>query len=327
MKKLINLFTAAACIMSMNVPAAYSANDNIRRINLFSEDFGKLDLSEYTTEDAKYRVTIVGCENLEVLNIPDRVVTLDIQSCPSLREIYVSEGNETYSSIDGVLFDKTAETLLLYPRSSPRAEYTVPEGVRKINKEAFAEAKVESVILPNSLVTIDSRAFAESDLKSIVIPPNVRGECESVFYKCKSLTDVTFYDITYSPNMLTSFPTEEDNRYFQMFKYMLSPKITLHVPAENYDSYFLVFSGEFPTGWNDRDPIEVTVIPMEFGSDDDMKYDVNKDGTVGIADVVTLNGYILGKTYGYSISADLNGDGAVDVFDMVLMRQYFASKI
>ena len=47
--------------------------------------------------------------------------------------------------------------------------------------------------------------------------------------------------------------------------------------------------------------------------------DTNNDGTINIADAVSLNKYILGKGIaGYE--ADINKDGIIDSFDMILMR-------
>lgn len=57
--------------------------------------------------------------------------------------------------------------------------------------------------------------------------------------------------------------------------------------------------------------------------------DVNKDGSVGMSDLVTLSNHALGKTKinnGDIFIADMNYDGNVDAFDMVCMRQKLISQ-
>lgn len=57
-----------------------------------------------------------------------------------------------------------------------------------------------------------------------------------------------------------------------------------------------------------------------------IKGDINKDGKVGIADMVILQRYLLGgKSIG--LSADVNEDGSIDVYDMVLMRKMVLDNI
>lgn len=58
-----------------------------------------------------------------------------------LAEIIVVEGNADYSSKDGVLFDKSQETLIYYPNGKTDAEYTVPAGVGIIGDIAFGGCK------------------------------------------------------------------------------------------------------------------------------------------------------------------------------------------
>ena len=51
---------------------------------------------------------------------------------------------------------------------------------------------------------------------------------------------------------------------------------------------------------------------------------MNFDGSVGIADAVQLNRYLLGQTdeLGNWMNADVYEDGAIDAFDMVYLRKH-----
>ena len=61
-----------------------------------------------------------------------------IIGCKNLKEINVSLQNKFYTEVDGVLFDKNMETLLVYPGANENEEYIVPDGIRRIDKVAFA---------------------------------------------------------------------------------------------------------------------------------------------------------------------------------------------
>lgn len=328
MKNRIFSIIVSILLLTPNSLSVYSedmSNSETKRIDLLAEEFSQVDLSDYITEDGNYSFRIFSCEKLEVINVPEKVTELEIQGCATLRQINVSSENNTLSSNDGVLFDKSGEILMYFPSSYPNKEYIAPEGVKEIKKGAFTQANISTVKLPDSLITIDSRAFAESKLERVVIPANVRDKCESIFYGCSSLTDVIFYDTSYAPDTFTSFPKEPDYRYSEMFKYSLSPKINLYVPRENVESYKNTVSIWENNRWGEVDKIDFTVIPMNYGYD--MKYDTNNDSVIGIADVISLNQFILGKKYDDSISGDLNNDQIIDSFDMIIMRQYFSSQL
>lgn len=55
----------------------------------------------------------------------------------SVKEIIVEEGHESYSSEDGVLFNKDKTVLLAYPDGKKDASYAVPDSVIQIEDGAF----------------------------------------------------------------------------------------------------------------------------------------------------------------------------------------------
>jgi len=85
----------------------------------------------------------------------------------SLKSITVSEENENYSSLEGVLFNKKRTVLIAYPIAKESESYTVPDGVKKIGDSAFANSVVKEVTLPNSVKKIESDAFKSSALESV----------------------------------------------------------------------------------------------------------------------------------------------------------------
>jgi hypothetical protein len=94
--------------------------------------------------------------------------------CGNLISIEVAEDNAHYSSVDGVLFNKAKDTLILYP-SGRQGAYTIPSGVVAIGDRAFSyNAGLTSVIISNSVKSIGGAAFAYcTSLTSVTIPSDV----------------------------------------------------------------------------------------------------------------------------------------------------------
>ncbi len=81
-----------------------------------------------------------------------------------LTTITVNSSNSTYSSLNGVLFNKNKTTLLIYPNGKTASSYTIPSGVTTIGEDAFRLCKsLTSVTIPSSVTTIEHDAFDNAD--------------------------------------------------------------------------------------------------------------------------------------------------------------------
>lgn len=75
-------------------------------------------------------------------------------------ETLIIAGNDYFTVVDNVLYTKDMKTLVLYPGGIAQNEFTVPEGVTRIEALAFRENdNLTKVILPESLVSIGHKAF------------------------------------------------------------------------------------------------------------------------------------------------------------------------
>lgn len=75
-------------------------------------------------------------------------------------ETLIIAGNDYFTVVDNVLYTKDMKTLVLYPGGIAQSEFTVPEGVTRIEALAFRENdNLTKVILPESLVSIGHKAF------------------------------------------------------------------------------------------------------------------------------------------------------------------------
>ena len=113
-----------------------------------------------------------NCISLESITIGSGVESLDdewIASCRRLENITVSPENKTYSSVDGVLFNKDKSELSAYPIGNKRSSYTIPDGVEKIGKKAFYGCRyIESLTIPVSVKEIEDSALGNCyDIRTI----------------------------------------------------------------------------------------------------------------------------------------------------------------
>jgi hypothetical protein len=141
---------------------------------------------------------------LTSVTIPASVATIGSQpfrSCSSLTSITVDNSSTTYSSLDGVLFNKLQTTLIQYP-GGKSGSYTIPSSVTSISVAAFANCTLltGSITIPDSVTTIDEFAFFYClGLTSVTIPNSATIiSSRSVFQSCRGLTSVTI------PNLVTS---------------------------------------------------------------------------------------------------------------------------
>ena len=121
----------------------------------------------------------------------------DIENLPlsgnALESVTVSAGNNNYSSKDGVLFNKEASVLILYPVNKAGTAYSIPDSVSTISEGAFRNCdRLKSVEIPDSVQTISNEAFYDCDgLMYVVIPDSATGIGNNTFQSCDSLMSVT----------------------------------------------------------------------------------------------------------------------------------------
>ena len=135
------------------------------------------------------------CDKLNNVTIPSSVTMIDravFSNCGGLNSIVVDAANPNFSSIGGVLFNKTQTRLVQYPGGLAGA-YVIPSGVNVIANYAFAGCGgLTSVEVPSSVTQIEYSAFAGcKSLTNAVIPSGVTSMGSSVFYYCDKLRSVT----------------------------------------------------------------------------------------------------------------------------------------
>lgn len=186
---------------------AFASAENLKKIKLNSS----LEWIEYRAFE--------DCKSLAGIRIPRKAHLGDdpeqcFWGCRNLKEIKVDAKNRNYSSVQGVLLDKTKGILYCYPQAKKAKSYGVPKNVyligkyafadnrylqkvtigkkvRRIEKLAFLRAKaLRQAVLPSKLEFIESGAFSDcTKLQKIVIPGKVKTLSATAFSGCTALRE------------------------------------------------------------------------------------------------------------------------------------------
>ncbi len=106
--------------------------------------------------------TFANFPGLTSVMIPESVTYIGpgaFAACSDLTSIQVDLRNPAYSSVGGVLFNKSRTTLVVFPGAKAGA-YAVPAGVTNIEDWAFEYCtSLTSITIPKSVVSIGNCAF------------------------------------------------------------------------------------------------------------------------------------------------------------------------
>jgi uncharacterized repeat protein (TIGR02543 family) len=196
---------------TVNIPATVSdVTDSYTVSSIENNAFSFCtDLKSVTIPNS---VTSIGnsefldCTSLTNVTIPDSVTYIGDNAftyCISLASIDVDEGNTSYKSVDGVLFNEIGITLIAYPNAKG-SSYTIPDEVILIGDGAFEGCNnLTSVTIPDSVTCIGYYAFDGCKfLTGVTIPDSVTSIGDYAFANCSSLEYVYFDGV--QPSIETS---------------------------------------------------------------------------------------------------------------------------
>lgn len=111
----------------------------------------------------------------------------------NLSSINISKDNESYSSIDGILFNKNLSKLIYYPSAKIGTEYIVPSFVKELGHTSFPPylSFLKVLKIPHPLEKVDDAAIMAKSIEEANYPVyNVPIEEISIFNFCENLKKV-----------------------------------------------------------------------------------------------------------------------------------------
>lgn len=173
---------------------------------LYLEGSGSVEQGNWYNYEDKIQMIVIGEDISEIDN--ESIERKSSGNYSNFMNIEVDSNNPYFSTIDGVLFNKSGSVLIWYPKNRS-GSYNITEGVMRIEEYAFYNCReITTVTIPSSVSTIASDAFYSCvelsqvnfteglevienrafqgcvRLKEIIIPSTVTNIGERAFAKC-----------------------------------------------------------------------------------------------------------------------------------------------
>lgn len=240
------------------------------------------------------------CRHLTDVIFPKKLQDIESFAFKDTPWLASEQKKSPFVVVNGVLIDASLAT----------GDVTVPDNVIVIGDDAFSRCKeLTAITIPEGVRKIGTYAFLDCDsLQEILVPSSVEEIGSSAFAHCDNLRQLTVLN----PNCQIF-----DDKYFVYNEFV-------NVSDTLYKGCIVCYNGSTAQAYAEKYCINCVLWDMEKN----MPGDVNGDGNVGAADLVTLRNWLLGKsdTLEKWENADLCEDGVINVYDMVMLRRLLIEK-
>lgn len=137
-----------------------------------------------------------GCTNINKFILPENITFIGefaFYVCNSLTEFSLSDINNNYSVIDGVLYNKNETILIQYPAQKIGNDFIIPDTVTKIEDGAFYANQYIVSINTSNVSNIGDYAFSFArSMNDIVLNNSLLVIGKQAFSNLRSLVEITF---------------------------------------------------------------------------------------------------------------------------------------
>lgn len=278
---------------------------------------------EYTVPDSVVTLadsSFKNCANLASVTLGASFSSFEgrvFAGCTALSDINVSDDNENYSSVNGVLYSKDGTELVKYPCGRESGEFEIPAGMTSFGSGAFADgAAITAFTVPEentAFTAINGVVFSKDEASLIkypmaaeadfyIVAENVASVAENAFAGVAKLEGIEFAS---GETAIAPEAFSDTNNELVFYGTMDS---TAKVYAELNGYRFIALDGNYPFG------------------------DVNGDGAVDALDASdVLNVYALTSTghrcryiEAQKVAADIDRDGEINSIDASRILAYYA---
>ena len=158
---------------------AFQKCDRLKEITIpgcvsYVGDYAFKNCTELETINFESGVKIIdtyaftGCSSLAYITLSDTIESINANAftdCYKIKSVAVDQKNALYGDIEGSLYSKTDNTLIVYTRGAERESYTLPEAITVIGETAFkGSMHLKSVIISDGVAKIEKEAFANCEV-------------------------------------------------------------------------------------------------------------------------------------------------------------------
>lgn len=190
MTKIPSYMLAGTSIKKISIP------ENVKTIEERAfwgcKNLEEVSLSGVVTID-NYAFFESGLKTIEIPAQTTYIGSYAFGMCNRLESIKVDSSNSYFCDIDGVLHNKSADSLLQYPIGKSQKSYFVDTDVTKIEKGAFYGSRLSEISVMRTVTHIGEAAFANCiNLRKMIIPDEITKIQAGTFYGCYELETVEF---------------------------------------------------------------------------------------------------------------------------------------
>lgn len=203
----------------------YSISNNVLGIGdyaFFGSQLSGVTIPESVTNIGNHAFN--SCYILTNVTIPSSVISIGtdaFSACTSMTNISVDAANPAYSSTNGVMFNKSLNTLIQAPAGLDGG-FDIPSGVVTIGIDAFYQCfNLTGVAFPESLTSVGNYAFYQcTSLTNVVLPNGVTNIATYAFASCSRIINLTL------PNSLTTIGSYAFNSCYDLPTVSIAQSLT-----------------------------------------------------------------------------------------------------